>query len=165
MATERGFTASELLMVMLLLGMGGLAVFHCTRVAPPQARLTACSSNVRQLSLALSGYAQDCEGKLPPGPRAWEPAQVYIKNEQVQLCPAKHRPAGPVSGESDYLFDYRLRSDDLPQSLLVADDSPDRHYGRYWVGSRLDGAVFVWPASEWQNRIGGLIANESATGQ
>jgi prepilin-type processing-associated H-X9-DG protein len=72
-----------------------------------QATQTACSSNVKQVLLALHQYAQDHGGKLPEGATWTDGAQPYLRNAEVFRCPARPEAA------CGYALNARLAGKDL----------------------------------------------------
>ena len=64
--TKRGFMLIELLVVVGILALLAAILFPVLVAARGRARTTACTSNLRQLHLALSLYVADDGGYLPP---------------------------------------------------------------------------------------------------
>jgi prepilin-type processing-associated H-X9-DG protein len=54
----------------------------------PNAVSRACLSNIKQLGLGLTMYAQDYDDRFPPASQWRAEVFPYIKNEQVFNCPA-----------------------------------------------------------------------------
>ncbi|MBU0607994.1 MAG: DUF1559 domain-containing protein [Armatimonadetes bacterium] len=160
-----GFSLGELFLAMtIIIIAGGIVVASCRR-AYRSARAASCTSNVKQLAIALRMYCTDWD-RSPTDPRDFGALMPYIKNQQVLVCPAQREPAGQVSvamsggpsglSRADYLLHPFVRLDDPPGTVIVGDDMPARHMHRYWIGARLDGACFLWPARQWQDRLGGV---------
>lgn len=163
MRRRRGFSLGELFFAMgiIIIG-GGVIMANCQR-GYRSARAASCSSNVKQLALCLRMYCTDWD--VPPrDPRDFGALNAYAKNTQIFRCPAQRTPGAktsvPIPGSpdttTDYLLNPQMRLDDPPGVVAVGDDVPNRHMGRYWIGARVDGACFVWPANEWQSRLGGV---------
>jgi len=174
-----GFSALEIMVAVTLATIGGAVL--SIRMAPARsiARSTSCESNMKQLSLAMHMYAMDNSGRMPPTYNAFDSLMPYAKNREVFKCPAApekthtetETPAEdqPISGpqkseeaepiESDYIMRPLVQTDDLPGLVIVGDDTSDRHPGRRWVGARLDGAAFLWPANQWESRLGWVMRN------
>ncbi|MES2464977.1 MAG: DUF1559 domain-containing protein [Armatimonadota bacterium] len=120
---SRGFTFWEIIALVFV------AVVFLTIILPfflgffhthPKARQSSCASNMKQIGLALLGYAQDYDGKLPPGisqtrladgklhEQQWGSSTTaivngksitipgvidsFIKNKQIFQCPSTDRP-------------------------------------------------------------------------
>ena len=90
----RGFTLVELLVVMTIIGiMAGMIMPQISK-SLEKVRRTACSSNLRQVGLALHAYAQDNEGRYPFTGSAGDSANKHfalmfprwINKEGVFLC-------------------------------------------------------------------------------
>ena len=84
-------TAAAILVCTAIAGCLGIAVARQT----PGTNETACLSNLKQMSLALTMYTQDYDERLPPmqsmagTQKCIEP---YIRNRQVFNCPATTKP-------------------------------------------------------------------------
>jgi prepilin-type N-terminal cleavage/methylation domain-containing protein/prepilin-type processing-associated H-X9-DG protein len=106
-ATSRAFTLIELLVVIAIIAVLAAILFPVFSQAREQARQTVCTSNVRQISLAVQMYVQDHDGTMPifyayntqtpDGARAWagDPRHKgvellilpYTKNKEIFKCP------------------------------------------------------------------------------
>ncbi|MGV3721322.1 MAG: type II secretion system protein [Actinomycetota bacterium] len=89
----KGFTLIELLVVIAVIGILAGLIFPVFGRARETARRTVCSSNIRQLALAVGLYMADHDGVFPP-PRIRAPrnswaglVQPYTKNWGVFRCP------------------------------------------------------------------------------
>ena len=109
---RRAFTLIELLVVIAIISILASILFPTFARARESARMTMCSSNMRQLGLALGMYAQDHDGVFPDHDRTnfqnqyhqfgmvvpdWSisPQQnwalavyPYVKNLKVYSCPS-----------------------------------------------------------------------------
>ncbi len=103
----RGFTLIELLVVIAIIAVLAAILFPIFAQAREQARQTVCSSNVRQIGLAVRMYVQDYDETMPifyayntqtpDGRRAWagDPTHKgvellilpYSKNKDIFKCP------------------------------------------------------------------------------
>jgi len=63
---RRAFTLVEVLVVVAIIAVLASILFPVLSRARAKARQTACSSNMRQVGLALAMYADDHDGLLPP---------------------------------------------------------------------------------------------------
>ncbi|GBC93466.1 hypothetical protein HRbin15_01957 [bacterium HR15] len=104
-----GFTLIELLVVIAIIAILAAILFPVFAQARESARLTQCASNMRQLGLALIGYATDYDDGLPlrretilvePNPdpcheryqenlcRNWKHIVLpYVKSADIFFCP------------------------------------------------------------------------------
>ena len=95
---KRGFTLIELLVVIAIIAILAAILFPVFARAREKARQASCSSNEKQLSLAMIMYAQDYDEKPPlvyddglgaPSRQIWaEKVAPYVKNMQVYVCPS-----------------------------------------------------------------------------
>jgi prepilin-type N-terminal cleavage/methylation domain-containing protein len=95
---RRGFTLIELLVVIAIIGILASMLLPVFAQARESARRAVCTSNLRQIGMALQMYATDHSERVPsPGAsgREWA-AQVlpYIGSTQIFVCPSDTRSAG-----------------------------------------------------------------------
>ncbi len=96
LATRSGFTLIELLVVIAIIAILAAILFPVFARAREKARATACLSNLKQLGLVVSMYAQDYEETMAPAITAnatgsytiWHLMQPYIRNTQIYVCPS-----------------------------------------------------------------------------
>src|SRR5207245_618060 len=75
-----GFTLIELLVVIAIIAILAALLLPALAAAREAGRKAACLSNLRQIGIAIHGYAPDYEGKIPYGPKAppfTSPADFY----------------------------------------------------------------------------------------
>jgi prepilin-type N-terminal cleavage/methylation domain-containing protein/prepilin-type processing-associated H-X9-DG protein len=108
MTTRRGFTLIELLVVIAIIAILAAILFPVFARAREKARQTSCSSNMKQIGVAIIMYASDFDGAFPsnwtgncasPGWDWMETTQPYINNWQVYVCPSVS-----TSGALDGMF-------------------------------------------------------------
>lgn len=108
-AREVGFTLIELLVVIAIIAILSAILFPVLAKAREKARAASCSSNFKQMAMAVGMYAVDYDDTLPisydpygiyyplqnypgyhvPGPVFWPYlVQKYIKNWSLERCPS-----------------------------------------------------------------------------
>jgi prepilin-type N-terminal cleavage/methylation domain-containing protein/prepilin-type processing-associated H-X9-DG protein len=114
---KTGFTLIELLVVIAIIAILAAILFPVFARAREKARQTSCLSNVKQLVLGVTMYAQDYDetlvsqgydvdasGGLNAGDYTWRSAILpYVKNGQIFQCPSK-RMTTTFNGGMDYGF-------------------------------------------------------------
>ena len=94
---RRAFTLIELLVVIAIIAILAAILFPVFAKAREKARQSSCSSNVKQICLAIQQYVQDYDerfgylaynGGNTLGRHWFDLHEAYIKNDQVWMCPS-----------------------------------------------------------------------------
>lgn len=91
---RRGFTLIELLVVIAIIAILAAILFPVFARAREKARQASCSSNVKQIMLGVTMYAQDYDERTPAngdvlaGRGYVEVLEPYIKNQNLWNCPS-----------------------------------------------------------------------------
>jgi prepilin-type N-terminal cleavage/methylation domain-containing protein/prepilin-type processing-associated H-X9-DG protein len=85
-----GFTLIELLVVIAIIAILAAILFPVFAQARDKARQVSCSSNMKQVSLAVLMYAQDYDERMPSvhWGAYYVAVQPYMRNSQVWSCPS-----------------------------------------------------------------------------
>ncbi len=124
--TRGAFTLIELLVVIAIIAILAAILFPVFAQAREKARQTMCSSNMKQMGLALEMYRQDYDAQNPNEWPWWglslydwdhtflEVITPYTKNKQIAVCPSAqstlyysrkdNRPASANTGGNPICF-------------------------------------------------------------
>lgn len=84
--SRRGFTLIELLVVIAIIAILAAILFPVFAQARERGRLATCTSNLHQIYIALTQYADDFRGFMPPAPKSW-PGTTDFKKQYDGLGP------------------------------------------------------------------------------
>jgi prepilin-type N-terminal cleavage/methylation domain-containing protein/prepilin-type processing-associated H-X9-DG protein len=118
---RNGFTLIELLVVIAIIAILAAILFPVFAKVREKARQTSCTSNLKQIGLAITQYVQDNDETFPMGSpghadgRGWAGAiYPYVKSVGVYKCPDDSTsPTTNLQGasETDYPVSYGLNGD------------------------------------------------------
>ncbi|OFX14082.1 MAG: hypothetical protein A2Z18_03475 [Armatimonadetes bacterium RBG_16_58_9] len=133
--SRNAFTLTELLITIGIIAVLAAIIVPVTVRGVAKSKQATCMSNLRQIGVAISGYAQDNWGRLPPysniipGPEGGDQSEgypapemlyaalfPYIRNSKILYC-----PSDPFAGQevvrwgvyhlySSYHFNFRKNS-------------------------------------------------------
>jgi prepilin-type N-terminal cleavage/methylation domain-containing protein/prepilin-type processing-associated H-X9-DG protein len=120
---RRGFTLIELLVVIAIIAILAAILFPVFGKAREKARQAQCTSNQKQMALAIAMYSQENQEKLPIGFTDATPLNgVYNATEGDQLvwindinipqkmlqCPSREKTASTTGTRYDYMYNNTL---------------------------------------------------------
>jgi prepilin-type N-terminal cleavage/methylation domain-containing protein len=106
---KRAFTLIELLVVIAIIAILAAILFPVYANSRRKGQQTACTSNLRQISLALQQYTTDYDGHAPNCDDTktdgsawwWVILHKYTKDDGIFVCPAWRYTAPPADRPSD----------------------------------------------------------------
>ena len=135
----RGFTLIELLVVIAIIAILAAILFPVFSKAREKARQAACTSNQKQLALAVQIWTQENDEKLPLAATAFSDIGVSGK---VLICPTQGK--AQAAGGNSYGYNASecdgvpLSNITYPESTaLTADSSKTDHLMYSWVDGDL----------------------------
>ena len=130
--TKKAFTLIELLVVIAIIAILAAILFPVFARARENARRTSCSSNLKQMGLAMLQYTQDYDEKYPfayledasgTGKPFYSPAYSgfiwqgllypYAKSEQIFVCPSS---PNPIPAPDVFKGHYGINGSMMPDS-------------------------------------------------
>ncbi len=98
MNTRRAFTLIELLVIIAIIGVLVALLLPALNLAKEAARRATCSSNLKQVGLAIRLYAEDCSDSLPvlPDPNPYPNGIGAFYKQLVKPYIGLTGPASPI---------------------------------------------------------------------
>jgi len=176
---KKGFTLIELLVVIAIIAILAAILFPVFARAREKARQASCSSNLKQIGLAMLMYASDYDNKIiahcmgcggtqditphqgEGGAQALSYYYPYIKNEQVYQCPSvDHRycydqvvwnpTAGSMINVGMSLDRFAGDTTKGPGGVIIVTEGWNPFL---WDWGDADGKGSLWPRiGDWHNQ-------------
>jgi len=151
--TRSGFTLIELLVVIAIIAILAAILFPVFARAREKARETSCSSQLRQLGLALHMYAQDYDEMFPfdayignPHPMLVTGLYPYVKNRNLFYCPSARALEGGAQSAA-----YQ----GPPDSVIDTDAN--------WAAYRITYKYYSWVLQDpWAKQLTPRILTEAS---
>lgn len=164
---RKGFTLIELLVVIAIIAILAAILFPVFARAREKARQTSCLSNVKQITLGMTMYNSDYDGKYPGFYMAYtsdwgtryfgyyDTLEPYTKNQQIFVCPshdytrgASYR-AGLPNAEGFYGHEFRASYGVVNGDYMsIVDQTPWKYsLSEDWDSTGLSNAGIDEPAN------------------
>lgn len=116
-----GFTLTEMLVVVAIIMILAAMIFPVYETVTKRAETAHCSSNIRNLAMAVGVYAEDCDGMLTPARTSYGAPSVYgtswdvlltayHHNQELNLCLSDQTPTWATS-TTCYKHSYGINLD------------------------------------------------------
>ena len=182
---KAGFTLIELLVVIAIIAILAAILFPIFTTAQENSRRTKCISQLKQIGVATTSYADDNQGYLPPYPSTnWDTMSImkaklksYSGNsDRIWLCPSDHgykyptlnvKPSFFAYYGSSYLYNWNTYSAAQPtnKAKLVSVCKSPRQLVLYWDWvSHPTGSTWVQNTVFGDNHVKGLDYRSLANG-
>ena len=157
MKKSRGFTLIELLVVIAIIAILAGMLLPALSQAREKARRISCTSNLKQIGLAIRMYSQEFRERFPQlgGASGLEQLRSggYLENVKLYTCPSTTdtiADGGPISiGGTSYMYAGNLNENTSVDSSLARDR--DANHIKYGNVLFVDGHVQGFAGATWTN--------------
>ena len=151
MSKQKGFTLIELLVVIAIIAILAAILFPVFQKVRENARRASCTSNLKQLSIAVVQYQQDFDEIMPgsavnaalggwiyftgftlfpsPTPTAFDPTQgsiyPYVKSKGVYICPDESSNQGNSYSINGPICGQALSQFTQPSATVLFNEEAD----------------------------------------
>ena len=117
-STRRGFTLIELLVVIAIIAILAAILFPVFSKAREKARQAACTSNLKQIALAVLIYTQENDEKYPLA-TGWA-STIGLSGNKALICPTQGKTKAAATNSNSYGFSNLLSG----KALGMLQDDP-----------------------------------------
>ena len=122
-AKNSAFTLTELAFVVVIIAIFISLLTPFINKIRIKRKVVACEENLQEIGLGLKLYANEHDGKFPPGLRELVEGG-YIEDENVLDCPASAHAGGVTEPDYHYTTGYTVSS---PSDIAIVFDKAGNH--------------------------------------
>ena len=162
--TCRGFTLTEMLVVVAIVAMIAAVLLPTVENAGERARRTVCAANQRQILLAAIAFSTDTPAKIYIPTRSGSEDSIgylyprYVSDPNVGACPSTENR---IRADVMYATSMTVFGRQVPHDLCVAaSDALDENGLSFEIFTWNDGPAIFPDGQEWNGNLLGTINDQ-----